>query len=356
MNSTQSALTKTLVIHDDIEGGKVCPISTAKTRQLHIMRVLADIASKSPDRLEIQRNVTPAPVCLLQLIHSPAYVSCIGNAYASAKTSGDTDWFKNEELKPYHFALHQRELGPNPRLLLHKHIGYYCNDDITPITASTWSNASGSASNSIFGALSILDGGYRQVYAANSSPGHHAYGVGYGGYCFFNNAAIAANYLWTAKKERVTILDLDYHAGDGTQSIFYRDPNILTISIHMDPRYDYPSYSGFEEERGVGEGLGANFNILMKPGCTWLDYQKHLVRAREVIDKHGSAYLVVAFGADTLEGDPDPSNIAGTKLQVSDYVTMGNMLRSWDMPMLITQEGGYSQDKVPTVVRNLLGL
>ena len=288
-------------------------------------------------------------------IHSEDYLDFLENAYSSAVTSGDNDWFKDDVLIPNHFSRHGRIRQVN-RLPYYKQAGYYGNDTMTPIGETTWTHAIRSARNSYRAADILLDWNAGTVYALNSSPGHHAPRSGYAGYCFINNGAVVASRLAQRTHKRVAILDLDYHAGDGTQDIFYDRSDVLTISIHADPSLEYPTYTSFPGEIGEGEGEGYNYNICLGKGTQWEEYSTALDDALATIRDCKCSYLVVAFGADTYKGDPDPSNKAGFALEIEDYAQMGNRIRSLGLPTVVTQEGGYSLEAVPTIAQKFLGL
>lgn len=326
---------------------------TASKRAVLVRDYLMKVADsdKLPIRF-IENRIPITQTNLQQLnVHDPQYIDFLAHAYYNAEKHRDNDWFKDEKLVPYHFVRGAATGSAIDRLRadhLYKLSGYYCNDDITPITSATGGNAFRSAENSRYAAELIVlrdrdHSPIRQVYALNSSPGHHAMRAGYGGYCFLNNAAIAAARIHQLTDAPVAILDLDYHAGDGTQEIFYENAKILTISIHMNPLFDYPTYSGYAEETGRGVGAKKNVNILVEPNSP-VSYEEHLKKACSHIADHNAQYLVVAFGADTYIRDGDPSNKAGMNLQVMDYVKMGAVIRSWGLPMVITQEGGYALD------------
>ncbi|HCM75288.1 MAG TPA: acetylpolyamine amidohydrolase, partial [Cytophagales bacterium] len=133
-------------------------------------------------------------------------------------------------------------------------------------------------------------------------PGHHAERKYFGGFCYLNSNAVAANYL--SKKGKVVILDIDYHHGNGQQNIFYKRKDVLTISIHGDPLYAYPNFTGFADERGKDEGMGFNLNIPLKKGTDGKQYRKALGMAIAEIKKFDPTFLVIALGLDTAQGDP----------------------------------------------------
>ena len=177
--------------------------------------------------------------------------------------------------------------------------------------------------------------GARLAYALVRPPGHHAERKAFGGFCYFNNAAIAANHL--SRFGRVAVLDIDYHHGNGTQDIFYDRADVLTISIHGHPRFAYPYFSGFREETGVGAGAGYNLNIPLAEHTTPAQHREAVQRAIRRIQRHDPAYLVLALGLDTAKGDP-----TGTwSNSAADFESMGQLLGGVGLPTLIVQEGGY---------------
>jgi len=242
-------------------------------------------------------------------------------------------------------------------LPLYKLSGYYGNDTMSPIMEMTYSNAMKSAANSYLAAEMASKEQYKVIYALNSSPGHHAsLNGGYSGYCFINNGAVVAKRFQELGFKHICILDLDYHAGNGTQDIFYQDPTVLTISIHMNPILDYPSFIGFEDEEGLNDGSGYNLNLCLNKGANWDEYSKKLNLALTDILNFRPDALIIAFGCDTFYLDPDASKIAGSKLELDDYIKMGEMINESikDIPIVVTQEGGYYLDKVPTMVSSFL--
>ena len=179
--------------------------------------------------------------------------------------------------------------------------GYYCIDTGTPLYRNAYIAARDAADTALTAADEIL-GGRRLAYAALRPPGHHAGRRFFGGFCYFNNAAIAAQYL--APHARVAIIDIDFHHGNGQQDIFYNRDDVLTVSIHGDPNYAYPYFSGYENETGESAGLGYNRNFILKPNAGEEEYMKALKRALGIIRKFDPEILIVALGFDTLKGDP----------------------------------------------------
>ena len=177
--------------------------------------------------------------------------------------------------------------------------------------------------------------GDRLAYALVRPPGHHAERHAFGGFCYFNNAAVAAQYL--SRYGHVAVLDIDYHHGNGTQDIFYHRSDVLTVSLHGHPSFAYPYFSGFRDEEGVGAGAGSNLNLPLQEHLSPDQYREALTTALKRIARHHPAFLVVAAGFDTATGDP-----TGTwQHKRHDFHVIGEMLGAQGYPTLVVQEGGY---------------
>ena len=212
--------------------------------------------------------------------------------------------------------------------------GYYCIDTFTPLNRNAYLAAKRAVDCALTAAKRLLEG-HRLAYALVRPPGHHAERRSFGGFCYFNSAAIAAQYL--ARHTKVAILDLDYHHGNGQQDIFYERADVLTISIHGHPRLAYPHFSGFASEKGAGAGQGYNLNLPLPENVDGRRYQETLTKARERIIKFRPGFLVIALGLDTAKEDP-----TGTwSLEGSDFEAMGRAIGSLRLPTLVVQEGGY---------------
>lgn len=228
-------------------------------------------------------------------------------------------------------------------------MGYYAMDAGVPITAGTWTAVQDSA-NVALTAAKHLRAGQRGVFALCRPPGHHAAADYMGGYCYLNNAAIAAQYLRDQGCERVAILDVDYHHGNGTQSIFYSRSDVLVANIHADPRVEYPSFLGYADETGSGTGEGYNFNYPLPHGTDWAAYAKAMASACSEISAFAPDALVVSLGLDTFENDP----ISRFKLKTDDYTRMGEMIGQLGLPTLFVMEGGYAVDDIGVNAVNVL--
>jgi len=216
---------------------------------------------------------------------------------------------------------------------------YYISDTYAPITNGTFEAARTAANGALTGASYLRDG-EQMVYCLCRPPGHHAGVKNMGGYCYFNNAAIGAQYL--SHFGRVAILDIDFHHGNGIQDIFYQRDDVLYVSIHADPKVKYPYSSGY-----VSENREFNINYPLPLGTTNQKYLKVFGQALENIRNFGADYLVVSVGFDTYKKDP----IGGFKLTTPIYEKIGREIASLNIPILAVQEGGYF---VPDFGLNLL--
>ena len=182
----------------------------------------------------------------------------------------------------------------------------------------------------------LIAGGVGLAYALCRPPGHHAERKVFGGFCYFNNAAIAADEL--SRLGSVALVDLDFHHGNGSQDIFYRRADVLNISIHGHPNYAYPYFSGFGDETGEGEGLGRNFNFPLPEETGPERYFETLQKALKQVRLFQPRFLVVSLGFDTMKGDPTGAFL----LTTASMRELGRKLGELNHPTLIVQEGGYN--------------
>jgi acetoin utilization deacetylase AcuC-like enzyme len=223
--------------------------------------------------------------------------------------------------------------------------GFYCTNMGVPIQEHTWRVALISAHCAVTGAERLL-AGERYAYAICRPPGHHAGPDFFGGYCYLNNAAIATQFL-RRTQERVAILDIDYHHGNGTQAVFYRDPGVWYGSLHIDPNRDYPFYAGYADEIGQGAGRGTTCNMPLPPGTCERRYVAVLEALLEQLVSFKPHYLVVSAGFDTYVHDP----IGSFRVTTGGFGQIGRRIRSLDLPTLVVQEGGYC---VPDLGQNVI--
>jgi len=228
-------------------------------------------------------------------------------------------------------------------------MGLYSFDAGTPLTRGSWKAAHAAASCALSAAQQVL-GSDRAAFALTRPPGHHAGPDFFGGYCFLNNAAIAAQALRRAGLKKVAVLDVDYHHGNGTQTIFYERADVFFASVHGDPHTEYPFFLGHADERGAGSGLGCNLNLPLPRGASVQDWFSALDHALAAISAFQTEALVVSLGMDTYANDP----ICGFRLQTSDYLRLGERLARAALPTVLVFEGGYAVDALGQNTVNVL--
>jgi acetoin utilization deacetylase AcuC-like enzyme len=228
-------------------------------------------------------------------------------------------------------------------------LGYYAMAAETSISAGSWEAACASADVALTAAARISVGA-RGVFALCRPPGHHAARDLYGGYCFLNNAAIAAQYLRDHGSSRVAVLDVDFHHGNGTQDIFYERSDVLFSSIHGDPLDAFPYFAGYADETGAGEGVGYNQNLPLPRGSDFSAWRAALDTALARIDRFAPSALVVSLGVDTFEHDP----ISFFKLRTDDFTQYGRLIGALRIPTLFVLEGGYAVAEIGVNAVNVL--
>jgi acetoin utilization deacetylase AcuC-like enzyme len=277
-------------------------------------------------------TVDSGPV--LAQVHSARYLAFVQSAW--------TQWLAldaaNAALQPFPSVWPVRTLRSDvePDNFIAK-LGLYSMDNGTPLVAGTWDAAKAGA-DAAASAAALVAAGERGVFCATRPPGHHAGPDFMGGYCFLNNAAVAAQALRNAGCERVAVLDVDYHHGNGTQSIFYQRADVLYVSIHGDPRTEFPFYLGHADEAGEGAGHGFNLNLPLPAGSSAATWFEALEAACLRVTQHSAQALVVSLGLDTFAGDP----ISKFALQSDDFSRLGQRLARLGLPCVFVLEGGYA--------------
>ncbi|WP_045218909.1 histone deacetylase family protein [Desulfonatronum thioautotrophicum] len=236
-----------------------------------------------------------------------------------------------ESVYPYVFPIRNQAKPPKE---LPIRAGYFCIDTFTPINRNAFLAAK-RAVDCALTAVQALREGYRAAYALVRPPGHHAERRVFGGFCYFNSAAVAAQSL--SQHGRVAVLDIDYHHGNGAQDIFSHRPDVLTVSLHGHPRFAYPYFSGYAEEKGEGLGAGFNLNFPLPEILNGEEYRETLANALRRIKKFSPRTLVVALGLDPAKDDPTGS----WSLTANDFERNGRMIGELRFPTLVVQEGGY---------------
>jgi acetoin utilization deacetylase AcuC-like enzyme/GNAT superfamily N-acetyltransferase len=322
-----------------IAGGRIRPIAMVAARGHEIHHVRARGYVERPIRVrQIVAGLKGLPVTEVAqrhfsdrhvtAVHDPKLVSYLRavSKRLDAKTI----------VYPEVFPIRRPEKAP---VALEDRAGYFCADTFTPITSTVYAAARQSVDVALTAADLVLHG-ERFAYALCRPPGHHAERRIFGGFCYLNNAAVAAHFL--AGTGKVALLDIDYHHGNGAQDIFYARDDVLTLSIHGHPRHAYPNFSGYADERGEGPGLGFNRNWPLEPPVDDARYLKVLDEALGAIRRFRPQYLVVSLGFDIMRGDPTGSfDITADGLQ-----EIAARIAHLGLPTLVVQEGGYA-------VRNL---
>ncbi|MFC3608519.1 histone deacetylase family protein [Stutzerimonas tarimensis] len=286
----------------------------------------------------------PADFGLAPLLrsHTDDYLAFLKGAWARWSAAGNS-----ADLLPFTWPARSLR-GVRPESL-HGQLGYYSFDAGAPITAGTWQAVYGAAQVALSGQQAIADGA-TSAFALCRPPGHHAGADLMGGYCYLNNAAIAAQAFLDQGCARVAILDVDYHHGNGTQSIFYRRDDVLFTSIHGDPRAEFPFFLGYTDETGEGAGEGHNFNLPLPAGSAWDVWSAALEAACRQIERYAPDVLVVSLGVDTFKDDP----ISQFRLDSPDYLRMGERIARLGAPTLFVMEGGYAVAEIGVNAVNVL--
>ena len=241
-------------------------------------------------------------------------------------------------------------VGPFPTQALVDHeLGRWCFETTTPITQGTF-DAARSAVDIALTATAAVIGGERSAYGLCRPPGHHAPTALYGGYCFFNNAAVAAHHVASTTGSKVTVLDVDYHHGNGTQQIFYRRDDVQYVSLHGDPARAYPYVSGSATETGAGRGSGTNLNVPLAAGTDDDAYLASLGSACDAIAAFGPDLVIVSLGVDTFHNDP----ISDLAITTDGLRAQGELVAQLGLPTVVLQEGGYDVDAIGDNVRAFL--
>ena len=283
---------------------------------------------------------------VLQQVHTPRYLAFLQSAWSewlaldagtAARQPFPSVWpvrTLRSDIEPANFVAR---------------LGLYSMDNGSPMVAGTWAAARAGADAAV-SAAGLLAAGERSIFCATRPPGHHAGADLMGGYCFLNNAAVAAQALHLHGSTRVAILDVDYHHGNGTQSIFYSRADVLFVSLHGDPRTEYPFYLGHADEKGEGPGAGFNLNLPLPAGSSVAAWFAALEVACARIGRHRADALVVSLGLDTFAGDP----ISKFALQTTDFTRLGARLSQLGLPTIFVLEGGYAAAELGVNAANVM--
>ena len=281
-------------------------------------------------------------------IHNPGLLKFLSTAWADYQR----DVKESREVVPDMFFKSNLRQNMGDRVepeSVNGKLGWWCFETTTPLTMGTYEAARGAVDVAMSATKIVLDGA-KNSYGLCRPPGHHATTDLYGGYCFFNNAAIAAHHVASTTGTKVTVLDVDYHHGNGTQQIFYERDDVQFVSLHGDPARSYPYFTGYEDEVGSGKGRGSTLNVPLAARTDDDSYMKALERACESIKKFGPSMIIVSLGLDTFITDP----ISDLALTTPGYDRCGALVGALGLPTVVLQEGGYDVDALGANVQSWL--
>ena len=279
---------------------------------------------------------------IIYKVHNKEYVNFLENAWKEWVEEG----FKGEAI-PTVWPSRSMNSNKIPNNIEGK-LGYYCLANETSISEGTIEAAYESVKVALTGASMLQN--EKSIFALCRPPGHHASKNQYGGYCFFNNVAIAAEKLIDEGAKKIAILDIDFHHGNGTQEIFYNRSDVFFVSLHGDPSEAFPHFLGYADEKGIAEGEGYNLNYPMPPNTSYSIWKKNLNAAINKVQKFSPNFLLISLGVDTFEKDP----ISFFKLKSNDYFDVGRVISSLGIPTLFVMEGGYAINEIGINTVNIL--
>lgn len=320
--------------------GRMVPCFEVPARVDH---VLARLGQRKLDPVQDPAAIDAS---VLERIHTPDYLHFLEHAWDDWVAQDPTN--ATRDALPSVWPNHALRRDVSPANFAAR-MGRFAFDTGSPITSGTWLAAREGASCALSAARVVADGA-KAAFALSRPPGHHAGADFFGGYCFLNNAALAAQALLDSGLQRVAVLDVDYHHGNGTQAIFYKRADVFFASIHGDPRTEYPFFLGFADETGAGAGEDFNLNIPLARGTAFAVWRDALRLALGRVAAYGAQALVVSLGLDTYEGDP----ISGFQLRSDDFLRVGEDLARAGLPTVFVFEGGYAVAELGVNAVNVL--
>jgi len=321
--------------------GELVPCFELAARVDH---VLDEIRNR---RLGVIEDPLPCEDADFYRVHSPRYVDFLRTAWE--------EWVAldprhhDRDALPSFWPIRQHRSDVLPENFAAR-LGLFSFDAGTPLTSGTWRAARGGGACALSAVESIGSGRTKSAFVLTRPPGHHAGQDFFGGYCFLNNAAIAAQAFRDGGMQRVAVLDIDYHHGNGTQCLFYERDDVFFVSIHGDPRTEYPFYLGYADETGNGAGKGFNLNLPLPRGTAFAAWRAALTHALRAVADFRAEALVVSLGVDTFEADP----ISGFRLQSDDYLRVGEDIAQARLPTVFAMEGGYAVKEMGINTANVL--
>ncbi|RED53788.1 histone deacetylase family protein [Aestuariispira insulae] len=323
-------------VKTELSGGELVPPFECPVRAEHIL--------ERAKTVELGNIIAPQEFGLDPIygIHDKGYVDFLETCWERWVADGN----KGDAI-PYMWPTRDlRQVIPDH---VDGQMGYYSIGADTSISDGTYEAARAAVDVALTAQKAIADGA-ASAFALCRPPGHHASANQYGGYCFFNNAAIAAQAFLNQGAKRVSILDVDFHHGNGTQQIFYGRDDVQFLSLHGDPMDSYPYFLGHADEQGQGKGGGFTENYPMGPGTAYDKWGAAMDDACRKINVYGPDAIIVSLGVDTFKNDP----ISFFKLESDDFKRYGARLAQLNRPTLFVMEGGYAVEEIGINAVNVL--
>lgn len=321
----------------ELMAGEILP-AFEKPSRAEFVRARIDAVGLGPVGAPDEHGLSTA-----KKVHTPDYVEFLPTVWPEWERAGYSG-----SAMPYTWPTRGLRGDVPPRAIEAK-LGFYSFDAGATFVKGTW-DAIKSSHDTALTAAGLVKAGERAAFALCRPPGHHAGSNFMGGYCFINNAAVAAQWFRDNGAAKVAILDVDYHHGNGTQEMFYRRGDVLVVNLHGDPMQEYPYFFGHSDETGEGDGEGFNVNFPMPWGTGWDRWSASLDRGCERIADYGADIVVVSLGVDTFEKDP----ISQFKLKQEHYPLIGRRIRELGLPVLFVMEGGYAVEEIGVNVVGVL--
>ncbi len=320
----------------ELYGGELVPPFECPVRAEHILQRVKEVNLGQiigPNHFEIEA---------VTRIHDAAFIHFLETCWSEWEATG----YKGEAIATCWPARGMQQRIPDH---IEGKLGYYALAAETAISNGTWEAARASVNVALTAQAAMRDGA-QEAFALCRPPGHHAAGDMFGGYCFINNAAVAAQAFIDQGASRVALLDVDFHHGNGSQAIFYDRDDVMFLSLHGDPREAFPHFLGYADELGQGKGEGFNHNYPMGPGTSFRTWGEALDDACRKIRDFAPDAVVISLGVDTFEHDP----ISFFKLSSDDFKRYGSSISSLGMPTLFVMEGGYAVEEIGINAVNVL--
>ena len=320
----------------ELAGGQLVRPYECPERWDYIVRQLDQVG------LSDRKAPNPLDLALVEQVHTPAFIRFLSQAWDGWQAEG----FEGEAIPTVFPARRMQQREPD---YIDGKLGYYAMAVETAITSGTWEAAQSSAAVAQTTQELISDGA-KTAFALCRPPGHHAGADLYGGYCFLTNAAIAAQGFLNQGADRVAVLDVDFHHGNGTQDIFYQRDDVLFLSLHGAPEDAFPHFLGYADEKGDNKGQGYNFNYPLPPGTAYTEWFKALQDALRKTATYSPDVLIISLGVDTFKEDP----ISFFKLESEDFSDYGKAIAALNIPTLFVMEGGYAVEEIGINTVNVL--